>query len=69
MKTAIYWTVQHIHDAAHDLRFRAKCWWLSQQVDFLEWRWHLEAPGTSVQVDSAPTLSTHRERYVAASMA
>ena len=38
MKTTIYWTMQHSRRAAHEFRFRATCWWLSQQVEFLEWR-------------------------------
>ena len=42
MKTKIYWIIQHNHRAAHDLRFRARCWWLSQQVSILGWRLRLE---------------------------
>ena len=38
MKTTIYWTMQHSRRALHEFRFRATCWWLSQQVEFLEWR-------------------------------
>jgi hypothetical protein len=38
MKPTIYWTMQHSRRALHELRFRATCWWLSQQVEFLDWR-------------------------------
>jgi hypothetical protein len=38
MQTRIYWTMQHSRWALHECRFRATCWWLSQQVEFLEWR-------------------------------
>jgi hypothetical protein len=37
MKTTIYWSLQHVRLAAHEIRFRAACWWLSQQVEFLDW--------------------------------
>ncbi|MCE3224615.1 MAG: hypothetical protein K0S58_2795 [Nitrospira sp.] len=36
MKTTIYWTIQHSRRAAHELCFRATCWWLSRQVEFLD---------------------------------
>jgi hypothetical protein len=42
MNTAIYWAMLHSHRAADELRFRAACWWLSQQVEFLEWLLRLE---------------------------
>jgi hypothetical protein len=29
--------------AAHDLRFRARCWWLNREVDVLEWHLRLES--------------------------
>jgi len=38
MKTTIYWTMQHSRCAVHEFRFRAACWWLNQQVEFMEWR-------------------------------
>lgn len=43
MKATIYWTIQHLHRTRQELGFRAACWWLSQQVDFLEWRLQVEA--------------------------
>jgi hypothetical protein len=42
MKTTIYWTIQHSRRALHEFCFRATCWWLSQQVECLEWRLKLE---------------------------
>ena len=44
MKTTIYWTTQHSRRVVHDVRFRATCWWLRQQVEFLDWRMRLHAP-------------------------
>jgi hypothetical protein len=55
MKTTIYWTVQHSRRAAHELRFRATCWWLSQQVEVLEWRLRLEALMPPVPSNPTPT--------------
>ena len=54
MKTTIYWTMQHSRRAVHEFRFRATCWWLSQQVEFLEWRLLLEAQMPSAQSQSGP---------------
>ncbi|WP_455377221.1 hypothetical protein [Petrachloros mirabilis] len=42
MKTKLYWTLQHVKQAVQDVRFTMACWWLSQRVDFLEWRWSLD---------------------------
>jgi len=37
-------TIVRFHDRiAHELRFCVTCWWLSQHVEFLEWRLRLEA--------------------------
>ena len=54
MKTTIYWTIQHSRRAAHELRFRATCWWLSQRVEFLEWRLRLNALRPPTQPDPMP---------------
>ena len=54
MKTTIYWAIQHSRRAVHDLRFRATCWWLSQQVDFLEWRLRLDTLKPPVPSDPTP---------------
>jgi hypothetical protein len=68
MKTRIYWTMQHSHRAVHEFRFRATCWWLSQQVEFLEWRLRLDALMPPAQ--SNPTLASvgQRGQYVVQSM-
>ena len=55
MKTTIYWTIEHLKRGAHDLRFNATCWWLSQQVEFLEWRLRLE----SMLPQSEPIPASH----------
>ena len=55
MKTTIYWTMQHSRRAVHEFRFRATCWWLSQQVEFLEWWLRQESVMPSVQSKSTPT--------------
>lgn len=42
MATRIYWMMHHSRRAWHERRFRITCWWLSQQVEFLEWRLRIE---------------------------
>ena len=68
MKTRIYWTIQHSRCAAHEIRFRAKCWWLSQQVEFLEWRLRLEALMLPVQSDPTPTSAGQGDQHAVHSM-
>jgi len=68
MKSAIYWTIQHSRHAAHELRFRATCWWLSQQVEFLEWRLRLDALMPPVQFDPTPTSVGQRGQHAVHSM-
>jgi hypothetical protein len=58
MTTTMYWTLQHIRQAARELRFRASCWWLGQQVEFLDWRLRLDA--TVLSVRSLQALSSVR---------
>jgi hypothetical protein len=65
MKTTIYWAVQHSSRALHEFRFRATCWWLSQQVEFLEWQMRLETLMPSVQSDSMPSPVERGGRYAA----
>jgi len=43
MRTWFYWMIQHTGQALRVMRFRAACWWLSRQVEFLQWRLHLES--------------------------
>ena len=54
MKTTIYWAIQHSRRAVHEFRFRATCWWLGQQVEFLEWRLRLDALNPPVSSDPTP---------------
>lgn len=41
--TTIYWTIQHRVRAAREGRFRVRCRWLEQQVDFQGCRLRLGA--------------------------
>ncbi len=43
MKTWFYWRIQHIGQALRVMRFRSACWWLSRQVECLQWRLHVES--------------------------
>jgi hypothetical protein len=36
--TRIYWAIRHIQQAKQDYTFWVKCWWLCQQVEFVEWQ-------------------------------
>ena len=63
MKTRLYWTIRHMNRGIHDLRFSASCWWLSQRVDFLEWRWRLNALMPQPQPVPAPVLVQQEGRY------
>lgn len=54
MKTTLYWTVHHIRFAWQGLRFRAACWWLSRQVEFLTWRLRVEVFVPSTEIEAAP---------------
>jgi hypothetical protein len=68
MKTTIYWAMQHSRCAVHDFGFCATCWWLSQQVEFLEWRLKLHAVMPSAPFNSAPTPGGQGSRYDVHSM-
>ncbi|NOS80489.1 MAG: hypothetical protein E8D46_11715 [Nitrospira sp.] len=54
MKATIYWAMKHRRRALHEVRFRAACWWLGQQVEFLEWRLKLEAVAPPAPSNPAP---------------
>jgi hypothetical protein len=49
MGTTIYWAVQHVRSLIRQQRFQFRCWWLGQQVEFLDWRMKLEPILSSVQ--------------------
>lgn len=68
MKTTIYWTVQHSRRAVYEFHFRATCWWLSQQVEFLEWRMRREAVMPTAESNPVPTLVGQGEQYAVHSM-
>jgi len=68
MKTTIYRTMQHSHRAVHEFRFRATCWRLSRQAEFLEWRLRLEALMLSVPSDPVPTSDGQGGQYAVHSM-
>jgi len=68
MKTTIYWTIQRNRCAVHELRFRATCWWLSQQVEFLEWRLRLEALMSPARSNPIPTSVGQEGQYAVHSM-
>ena len=57
MKTTIYWTTQHSRRIVHDVRFRATCWWLRQQVEFLDWRMRLDALSPLPHSEPAPHVT------------
>jgi hypothetical protein len=68
MKTRIYWTMKHSLRALHECRFRATCWWLSQQVEFLEWRMRQEALIPTAKSKPVPTAVGQGSQYAVHSM-
>jgi len=68
MKTTIYWTIQHSRLAVHEFRLRATCWWLSQQVEFLEWRMRQEALIPTAKSKPVPTAVGQGSQYAVHSM-
>ena len=68
MKTTIYWAVQHIRRAALEFRFRAMCWWLSQQAEFLEWCLRLEALMPVMPSEPAPAQARQGGHYAVRTM-
>ena len=68
MKTMIYWAMQHSHYAVNEFRFCATCWWLNQQVGFLEWRLRRKSMMPLTQSDPAPTLVGQGGPYAVHSM-
>ena len=68
MKTTIYWTMQHSRRAVHEFRFRATCWWLSQQVEVLEWWLRQESAMPSVQSKPMPASVGQKGHYAVHSM-
>jgi hypothetical protein len=59
MKTTIDWAAQHSRRVVDDFRFRASCWWLRQQVEFLDWRMRLDEPSPLPHSEPAPAGRIH----------
>jgi hypothetical protein len=68
MKTTIYWALQHSYCIVHEFRFRTTCWWLSQQVEFLEWRLRLEATMPYARSGPAPASVGQGDQYAVRSV-
>ena len=68
MKTTIYWTMQHSRRALHELRLRLTYWWLTQRVEFLEWRLKLEAEMPPAPSSPKLVLAGQRGWYAVHSM-
>jgi hypothetical protein len=64
MKTILERVMRHGCSAVHEFRFRASCWWLSQQVEFLRWRMRLEIRMLSEPSTSTPTSVGQDDPYV-----
>jgi hypothetical protein len=68
MKTRIYWAMQQSYRAMHEYRFRATCWWLSQRVEFLEWRMRHAAVMPAAEFKPVPTSVGRGGHYAVHSM-
>ena len=68
MKTTIYWAIHHSRCGVHEFRFRATYWWLSQQVEFWEWRLRLETLMPPAQSDPTASSAEQGGRYAVHSM-
>ena len=60
MGTTIYWAIRHMQQVKQGCQFRAKCWWLRQEVEFVEWRLHYGM--TSQPPCRTPLLATEAGR-------
>ena len=67
MRTAIYWTIQHVRGSIRQQRFRARCWWLGQRVEFLHWRLRLEPVLSSMQSRAERALASGQPGRASAS--
>ncbi len=68
MKTTIYWTLRHIRQTVREICFRAACWWLCQQLEFLAWRLRLESSMPSMASHSIASSVGRREQYTVHSL-
>lgn len=62
MNATIYWTTQRVQRKAQEFRWAAQLWWLNQQVEFVGWRYRLEAllPSTMPLAVSGRSNRTRR---------
>lgn len=43
MNATIYWTTQRMRQRAQEFRWATRLWWLKQQVEYVGWRYRVEA--------------------------
>ena len=63
MTTRICWTLEHIHQAAREIRFRAAYWWLNNQAEFLYLRLRLRSAMASMDSHPMATAPPRAEFY------
>lgn len=68
MKTKLFWTIRHLEQTARSLRFTARCWWLSQQIDFFEWRMMVHVALPQPVAQPAPVAAPQGGRYAVQSL-
>ncbi|HSF68424.1 MAG TPA: hypothetical protein VLA67_13465 [Nitrospiraceae bacterium] len=68
MKTIIERTMRHGCSTVYEFRFRAACWWLNQQVEFLEWRLRLETMILPEESTPMPKSAGQERQYVVHTM-
>jgi hypothetical protein len=57
MNALIYRTRKYIQDGARELRWAARLWWFTQEIEFLEWRWRLEGRLPETTSPATPSLT------------
>jgi hypothetical protein len=50
----MYWASQHVYRAMRETHLTFNCWWLSQQVEYLEWRLGFDVLASQSQPVSIP---------------
>ena len=68
MKTKYFWTIRHLKQAERNLRFSARCWWLSQQIDFFEWRMTVTGTFPQPVAEPVPMAAPQGGRYAVQSL-
>jgi hypothetical protein len=56
MNATIYWTTQRLQRRAQEFRWAAQLWWLNRQVEFVGWRYRLEALLPTMQAHAVSPL-------------